>query len=503
MSAPRLTHLEQVTGGVRPAYVPQDHGCGIVHIGVGAFHRAHQAVMTDDALGQGGGDWRIVGVSLRSKQIAEDLNHQNGLFTVIERDGTGAKARVIGSVAHVIAADPAETLAALCDPAIRIVTLTVTENGYGIDRASRMPDRTVPTVAADIANPDAPSGVLGLLVAAIARRRAAGHVAFAVLSCDNLPENGALLRDGVAGFARATGRAELADWIVANVAFPCSMVDRITPAATPDTVQTAATLTGCTDLAAIETEPFSHWVIEDQFPNGRPAWEAGGAIFVRDVAPYEKMKLTMLNGTHSMLAYAGFLTEKPFVRDVMADRDLSVLVRRHMMAAAGVLGTLAGVDRNDYAAALIARFSNPAIAHETRQIAMDGSQKLPQRIFRPAVIALDRGQNVRPFAFAAAMWMRFCLAQKDDGTSYPIVDPRADEIAAALAGCARGADDISTALHGLPNFIPSRLALDDQWRSQVSECLGVILEQGCQSALTQEAESSAEDQTGFREAQYS
>ncbi|MHB2264039.1 mannitol dehydrogenase family protein [Aliihoeflea sp. PC F10.4] len=483
----RLSAIGDVKGSAQlPEYDPSAHGVGIVHIGVGAFHRAHQAAMTDAALGAEGGDWRIRGISLRSTAIAEALNPQNGLYTLIERGAEGTKARVIAAIADVIAGDPAATLKALCDPAIRIVTLTVTEKGYGIDRASGGPDWSHPAVADDRKTPDAPSGVLGLLAAALGARRAAGTAPFTVLCCDNLPENGKLLKAGVVGFAQEIDPA-LADHIAAEVAFPSSMVDRITPAAGDATFTDAKAATNCTDLAAVETEPFSQWVIEDEFPQGRPAWEAGGAIFVGDVAPYEHMKLTMLNGSHSMLAYTGFLSGRAYVRDVMADADLAVLVRRHLHAAASVLPQLPGFDLSAYADALEARFRNPAIAHATFQIAMDGTEKLPQRIFVPAKTALGTSKPVRPFAFATAAWMRYALGMTDNGDAYELRDPREDEIKKSLAGTSRDAARISAALHGLPHFIPDELTRSDEWRAAIEDALGVMLREGMHAAIAREA----------------
>lgn len=488
MTLPRLTDVADLNGPAsRPGYRPADHGAGIVHLGIGAFHRAHQAVMTDDALARHGGDWRIIGVSLRSDAIAKALTPQNGLYTLIERGNDGTAARVIGAIDHVIAVDPAATLAALCQPGIRVVTLTVTEKGYGIDQSTRTVDPAHPSVAADLANPGAPSGVLGLLVAAIKQRRSAGHLPFTVLSCDNLPDNGGLLRSGVVGFATAIGDSELAAWIAENIAFPSSMVDRITPAATPENMALAATLTGCEDRAAILTEPFTQWVIEDNFAQGRPQWEAGGALFVADVAPYERMKLTMLNGSHSMLAYAGFLTGQTYVRDVMKNPALSALVTRHLSAAAALLPPLSGIDFAQYAAALADRFRNPAIAHETYQIAMDGTQKLPQRIFQPALAALEAGRDLRPFAFACAMWMRYCCGQHDDGTPYALQDPRDAELTSAIAATTQDPAAISLALHALPNLIPQQLGHSAQWRAAVEDVLAVAMGQGCLQALRHEA----------------
>jgi len=489
MSGPRLASLSGVTGHARlPAYRPEEHGTGIVHLGLGAFHRAHQAVATDDALAAKGGDWRICAVSLRSTALAEALAPQNGLYTLIERGVEGSRARVIGAISHTIANDPAATLAALCDPAIRIVTLTVTEKGYGIDRATGAHDPAHPAVAADLNSPNSPSGLLGLLTAALAARRKAGVQPFAVLCCDNLPENGRLLRGGVIGFARAID-PDLADFITAEVAFPSSMVDRITPAATDRTRADASDATGCIDLAAVETETFSQWVIEDHFPHGRPAWEAGGAIFVSDVTPFERAKLTMLNGTHSMLAYAGFLSGREFVRDVMEDGDLSALVRRHLDATAGVLPALPELDLGAYAAALETRFRNPSIDHATYQIAMDGTEKLPQRIFAPACAALAVGRPTRPFAFATAAWMRYAMGTSDGGTSHALRDPREAEIRARLDGLPRDAPAVAAALHGLPNFVPDALTSSDRWCSDVEQALGAMLEKGMAAAIAVEAGS--------------
>lgn len=487
MSPRRLTAINDLSGAVTPPrYEPEAHGAGIVHLGIGAFHRAHQAVMTDDALADSGGDWRIIGVSLRSKEIAETLNAQNGLFTVIERSAEGSFARVIGTIERVIAADPKATLKALCDPSVRVVTLTVTEKGYGIDPALRAPDTTNPIVASDLASPDAPRGVLGLLTAAIKTRKTASSPPLTFLSCDNLPQNGKFLRDGVVGFARLSDQANLATWIADAIAFPSSMVDRITPAPTQSTLDEALALTGCEDRAAIDTEPFIQWVIEDNFPSGRPAWDTGGALFVSDVTPYERMKLTMLNGGHSLLAYAGFLLGHRYVRDVMQDPDLRWIIQRHLAAASNLLPPLKGVDFDHYAEALENRFTNPAIAHETFQIATDGTQKLRQRIFDPAIAASEAGQDIHPFAFATALWMQFCLRKRDDGTAYDLPDPRADEIIKALAISATTATEISQALHALPNFVPSSLSSNAIWRADVEDSLTIMLRDGCRAAIRRE-----------------
>lgn len=481
--------LAQMPAGVaRPRYVPARHGAGIVHLGVGAFHRAHQAVYTDAALAAAAGDWRIDGIALRSPRIADELNPQEGLYTLIERGEDGAAARIIGSIRRVIAAarDPDATLAALSAPETRIVSLTVTEKAYGIDRARGCVDLNHPAIAADLARPHRPEGVLGLLCEGLRLRRERGLPPFTVLCCDNLPDNGGLLRLGLTDFAARLDRS-LSAWIEAEVACPSTMVDRITPAPTGETRALAQTLTGLVDLAAVETEPFAQWVIEDRFPSGRPAWEQAGAIFTADVRPFEAMKLRMLNGSHSLMAYAGLLCGHRHVRDVMRDAALTGLVRRHLAAAAATLDPAVGIDLGHYADALMRRFANPAIAHELAQIAMDGTEKLPQRILEPALHALTHGQPLRPFAFAVAAWMRYCLGRRDDGTHHDLQDPRAEAIAAATRGAGGDVRAIVRGLSALPGLFPARLAQDAGWQQAVEDSLSGMMRQGMAAAVRAEA----------------
>jgi fructuronate reductase len=482
-----LAVLRDLPSDVRPpGYDPAGPSIGIVHLGIGAFHRAHQAVCTDDALSAHGGDWRILGVSLRSPDVADALNPQDGLYTLLERGPQGTAARIVGSVGRVVVAprEPGAALAAMAAPGTRIVSLTVTEKAYGIDRAAQRVEPGHPSIAPDLGAPREPRGTIGLLTEALRLRRAAGLPAFTVLCCDNLPENGSLLRAGVLDFARRTDPS-LADWIAEAVAFPSTMVDRITPAPTEATLAEAARRIGCVDLGAVETEAFSQWVIEDRFSAERPRWEAGGAIFVDDVAPYERMKLRMLNGTHSMLAYCGFLCGRRYVRDVMADPHLSRLVARHLGAAAGTLEPLAGIALGDYARALAERFANPAIAHETYQIAMDGTEKLPQRLLAPAAEVAERGGDLGPFALAVAAWMRYALGRTDAGEAYALRDPREDEIARAAGGGTAG--EIVSGLHALPGLFPAALAQNPAWTREITGILAGMLDRGVAGAVALEA----------------
>ncbi len=482
---PRLANLHDIPAGVRlPAYSPQDHGVGIVHIGIGAFHRAHQAVYTDEALSRSGGDWRIQGISLRGSSLVRVLQQQNGLYTVLTRSVDGYTARVVGSLAPPIDASqaPAACMEALVRPATRIVSLTVTEKAYGIERTSGKVLPEHPSIAHDLAHPAVPTGAIGVLVRALQQRNAMGTAPFTVMCCDNLPDNGGLLRAGVVDFASRFDPG-LSDWIARRVAFPSSMVDRITPAPTAATLKDAQLATGHEDLAAVETEAFSQWVLEDSFTDGRPDWASADVLLVRSVAPYEQMKLRMLNGAHSLIAYLGHVAGERYVRDVMNNETMAAAVRNHLAAASKTLAPLDGIDLADYANDLVQRFRNPAIAHETYQIAMDGTEKLPQRIFAPAIDALSRGDDAGVYALAVAAWMRYCLGKDENAVSYALRDPREAEIANCLAGQGSSAADTVDALFSLPGFFPAQLLTATLWRHKVLRYFTLMLERGMVGAL--------------------
>jgi fructuronate reductase len=462
---------------------------GIVHLGTGAFHRAHQAVYTDDALAKSGGGWMIEGVSLRSPEVANQLNPQNGLYTLLSRGPAGVEARVIGSIRNVLIApkEPEKVLDALTAPETKIVSLTITEKGYGLDPKTGGLDLTHPAIAADLSDPRHPQGAIGFVVEGLRRRHESGLNGFTVLSCDNLPSNGKVIERLVKEFA-ADAAPEIAAFVEASVSFPSTMVDRITPASTEKTFADARALTGYDDPGAVETEPFSQWIVEDDFVAGRPDWEAGGALFVSDVAPYEKMKLRMLNGAHSMLAYSGFLAGHRYVRDVMGDPALAALVARHMKAAAATLDPVPGVDLDQYAADLQGRFRNPAIAHETYQIAMDGTQKLPQRLLEPATVALERRQGIDAFAFAVAAWMRYAIGRREDGETYTLRDPREEEIAAVVENAGDDAGPIAGALLALPGLFPATLSGNRVWADAVKCRLALMMDEGMRAAIEGEAQ---------------
>lgn len=462
-----------------------DNEVGIVHFGAGAFHRAHQAVYTHKILKKHGGDWRILGVSLQSTEIADILNAQGGVYSLIQRGAHGSTVSLIKSIKNVEAATRGTELIFkhLASPKTRIVSMTVTEKAYGILREEGRVDLNHESIAHDVANPEQPIGIIGMIVKGLRMRKALGLKPYTVLCCDNLPKNGDLVRKGVLDFTLRIGEPELAAWIESHAAFPNSMVDRITPATTPKLIDEVTEHLGVSDRVPVETEAFSQWVVEDKFSDGRPKWEDVGVIFVEDVAPYEHMKLRMLNGAHSLIAYLGFLSGHKLVRDVMADKQLAPLVDRHIKAAALTLAPIKEIDFKSYANDLIKRFENPHIAHETYQIAMDGSQKMPQRIFEPALDSLKAGSSIEPFALATAVWIFFCSGEQETIGSYKLRDPREAELVNAYKSGASNSDQICDAFFQLPDLFPKGLIQDEIWKTSVSKYLQLMINKGVSAAI--------------------
>jgi fructuronate reductase len=365
----------------RPAYDRQSVTTGIVHLGVGAFHRAHQAVYTDNVMARDP-SWGIVAASLRSPDTYDALQPQDGLYTLSVRSQEGEALRVIGSIRHVIVA-PRETedlLDAMADPRTRIVTLTVTEKGYCHDPATGTLNEDHPDIVHDLTYLRTPRSAPGFIVEALRRRRMAGVPPFTVLTCDNLPANGHTVKRVLTRFAELVD-PDFGRFVADEVSCPSTMVDRIVPATSDQDRERIGMALGVADAWPVVTEPFMRWVIEDRFPQGRPAWEAAGAEFVSDVEPYEHMKLRLLNGSHSTLAYLGYLAGYETVADTMADEAFARLIRGLMdEEVTSTLHMPPGADLESYKNALIERFKNPALKHHTWQIAMDGSQKLPQRL---------------------------------------------------------------------------------------------------------------------------
>ncbi len=406
---------------------------GIVHLGLGAFSRAHLALYTEDA---GDPDWGILGVSLQRPDQRDLLAPQDCLYTAVERGPEGATARIVTCLTGALVApeDPEAVLAAMSAAATRIVTLTITEKGYCHDPATGRLNLTHPTIAHDLAHPAAPRGAIGFLVEALRRRQAAGQRPFTVLCCDNLPANGRVLAHLVEAFATQRDAA-LAAWITAETRFPCSMVDRIVPATTAADVAEVAALTGFEDAAPVIHEPFRQWVIEDHFVDGaRPRWEAGGAQFVTEVEPFEHMKLRLLNGAHSALAYLGYLGGHETIAQTLADPGYASFVERLWRdEIVPVVPPPPETDLLAYVAALAARFSNPAIRHRTWQIAMDGSQKLPQRLLGTIRERLARDLPLPCLALVIAGWIRYVGGVDEQGAPIDVRDPLGDRLRAVQA----------------------------------------------------------------------
>ncbi|MGH3321842.1 MAG: mannitol dehydrogenase family protein [Streptosporangiaceae bacterium] len=432
-----LASLPGLPRRLRPRVDPAGLRVGIVHLGIGAFHRAHQAVYTDDALAASPGDWGICGVTERSAAVVRQLRPQDGLYTVLERGEHGVGLRTIGAVRDVLFAgeSPRELRNLLADPAVRIVTITVTEKGYHHDPASGRLRIDDPTVGADLGGGE-PRTVVGQLVRGLEARRTAEAGPLTVVSCDNLPGNGRLLRGLVEQFCLRLPPGEgdrILGWMADHVTFPNTVVDRIVPATTSDDLAAARERLGVADEGVVVAEPFSQWVIEDRFVTDRPRWEAGGAVLTDDPGPYEDAKLRLLNGSHSALAYLGALGGFTHIADAVREPLLAEVVDRLMRD--DVVPTLReppGVDLGEYCHTLLTRFANPALRHRTTQVAMDGSQKLPQRLLGTARDRLAAGAEPRYVTLAVAAWMRYVsAAESDDGAPLPVDDPLADRLRVA------------------------------------------------------------------------
>jgi fructuronate reductase len=427
------------TAIIRPAYDPRTVGIGIVHLGIGAFHRAQTAVYSDDALAQEQGPWGICGVSLRSADVRDRLSPQDGLYTAVEKSRAGVIRRVIGSVREVLfLGDEREAIhARLATRATRIVSLTITEKGYCHDPATGALNFSHPDIEHDLSHPGQPRSAIGLIVAALASRMGSGAGGFTVLCCDNLPHNGALVRGLVREYAQAHDPS-LARWVQDNASFPSTMVDRIVPATTERDIADNDAALGVHDAAPVVHEPFRQWAIEDKFVAGRPGWDRVGAQLVGDVAPFEAMKLRLLNGSHSAFAYLGFLAGHEYIYEVAAQPEFAEFMRRLMAdEVEPSLSVPRGVDIAAYEASLLSRFGNPALPHRTQQIAMDGSQKLPQRLLGTVRDNLAAGRPINLLALAVAGWMRYVSGADEAGRKIKVSDPLAPELA-RIAAAHRG-----------------------------------------------------------------
>lgn len=422
-----------------PVYDPSTLRQGIAHIGVGGFHRAHQAIYTEALLNRGEArEWGICGVGLRREDRAmqQALAAQDHLYTMLVLgDEPGLEVRVVGAINGMLLAEdsPAALIDKLADPAIRIVSLTITEGGYCIDDSTGEFMAHLPDIQHDLAHPQAPRSVFGFLCAALAKRRAAGTPAFTLMSCDNLPHNGAVTRKALLAFAHLADH-ELATWIDSHVSFPNAMVDRITPMTSDAHRAQLTERHGVEDAWPVVCEPFLQWVLEDKFVNGRPAWEKVGVQFTDDVTPYEEMKIKLLNGSHLALTYLGFLKGYRYVHETMNDPLFRRYVRTFMdLDVTPQLAAVPGIDLEGYKDTLIERFSNQAIADQLERVCSDGSSKFPKFIVPTLNRLIEDGRPLERAALVVAAWALYLKGVDETGTSYRIPDPRAEFCQALVA----------------------------------------------------------------------
>lgn len=474
------------TAVAQPGYARERIKPRIVHLGFGAFFRAHQAVYTEQLANEHASDWGYCVISMHNgRQKIADLQRQDLLYTVAEMDGDGWHGQTIGVIRQALhlQVDGLEAvLEAMAQPEIAIVSLTISEKGYCYQPASGQLLAEHPDIQHDIAHPLHPRSAPGLILAALRLRRARGLPAFAVMSCDNMPANGQVTRNVLSQLAQRQDR-DLAAWVTQQVAFPSTMVDRIVPAVTAETLQHIEDLLGgIADPVAVACEPFRQWVIEDHFPQGRPAWEKAGAELVSDVLPYEEMKLRMLNGSHSFLAYLGYLAGYAHISDCMQDAYFVKAARHLMLAEQAPTLQVRELDLTHYADSLLARYRNTALKHRTWQIAMDGTQKLPQRMLDSIRWHLAHGSDFNCLALGVAGWMRYVGGKDEQGQPIEISDPLS-ECLANLVGNSREGPERVLALLQLDTVFGQDLPANHSFVDTVTHAYQALLAQGAKTTV--------------------
>lgn len=423
--------LSQLASDVRvPQYDRQQITNGIIHIGVGGFHRAHQALYLDNYFHQNpNSDWGICGVGLLEfdQRMRDALNSQDCLYTLVERSPESDSARVIGAITeYLFAPDNRQVVIdALADPKCRIVTLTITEGGYYYIEGSGEFDANHPTIQHDLQHPDQPIGVYGFLTVALDQRRQHGLPPFTVLSCDNLQGNGNIVKKMLTTFATLRD-PELGRWITEQVTFPNCMVDRITPATTPSDIEMVRNQFGIDDAWPVVAEPFLQWVVEDKFCAGRPELEAVGVQFTDDVHPYEMMKIRLLNASHLLIGYLGTLMGYSYAHETMADPLIRQAVEHLMAEVTPTLQSVAGIDLNNYKKTLIERFANPKIRDQLPRLCLNSSAKLPKWVLSSLREKLQQDGAIDYLSLTIAAWFRYLNGQDDQGNPITIDDPIAN-----------------------------------------------------------------------------
>lgn len=456
----------------RPAYDRGALRAGMAHLGVGAFHRCHQAEYTDDLLERQFDRWGVVGINIREPLLGDTLGLQDGLYTRVVREGDRFDGRVIGSIVATVdsQASAAPALEVLASPGIDVVTLTVTEKGYCHRPATGELDLNLPDVAADLAAPEAPRTLPGLLVRALELRMRSHGRPVTVMSCDNIPSNGTVLGNVVRGMAEHRGKG-LPEWIAANAAFPSSMVDRIAPAASPSDLETVERHFGYRDEAVATCESFRQWVIENRFAGRIPRWDLVGASFVDDVTPFEHLKMRVLNGAQTTLSYLGVFAGHEHTSDDMADPLLSTFVRRMLLEETlPTLDPVAGIACEDYLEQSLGRLRNTAIRHRNHQIATDGSQKIVQRLLNPIRERLSRGRGIALLSVPVAAWMVYLIrASARFGRSWNADDPYAAQVAAIADRVGNDPGELAAAILAIDAIFDRDLAASREFRLRIVE----------------------------------
>jgi len=475
LSASTLKNISPAVA--RPAYDIAKIGVGIMHISLGAFHRAHQCVYTDDVLAQEGGNWGICGIGAMpsDKTLIENLRAQNFLYTVMTR-GAKSTARIIGAMrdAMLMPENPAAVIARLADPAIKILSFTITEKGYCHDPQTGLLNPKHPMIAHDLAHPDAPQSAIGVAVVGLKARYERKLPPFTLMSCDNLPGNGNKARSIILAYAKLLD-PKLASWIEANVAFPNTMVDRITPVTSPEDKSSLSQQFGYSDEGLVTCEPFRQWILEDNFPQGRPAWEKAGAQFVKDVHPYELAKIRLLNVSHTIFAYPSYLMNYVWVSEGASDALLARYVRRVMDSEiTSTLPAVPGMELESYKTTIIERFANPAIKDTWERICSDGSQKIANQLLPIVRERFAKNQSADGLILLIAAWFRYLNCKHDNGTTFKLNDPMADRLhQLAVAG---GSDP--TELLKVKEIFGDDLPKDPRFAGQIKRDLAEIYQKG-------------------------
>ncbi|MDP8170683.1 fructuronate reductase [Pasteurella skyensis] len=458
----------------------------ILHLGFGAFHRAHQLVYTNETNQNTNDPWYFYEVNLRTGiPVIKQLKEQDFKFHVLEKSSTQSELKEIDIIAdafHPEISTINTIIEKIAEPQIAIVSLTVTEKGYCIDPVTVKLDLNNTAILQDLQNPTKPTTAIGYIVQGLALRKARGLNGFSVMSCDNLMENGHIAKNAVLGFAEQLD-PELAQWIDKNVSFPCTMVDRIVPAVTSETLSEIETKLGYSDPCAIGCEAFRQWVIEDNFIAGRPQWELAGAELVSDVKPFEQMKLRMLNGSHSFLAYLGYLAGYEHISDCMQDQNYQQAALKLMLdEQATTLNMLASIDLTKYAKSLIERYKNQNIKHRTWQIAMDGSQKLPPRMLESIQYHLENGTHFNLLALGVAGWLRYVSGVDEQDEIIDVRDPMKDQTQQIYAKSGLNLTAIDELLK-LDNIFPTQLVANKSFVEAVKQAYQSLLDLGAKQSV--------------------